>query len=207
MQERGHGTAPGVPHGFTSHWGFLIVQLSIVGVFPHRGRSFHPPSGESFPTGGGHRTAHLGSPPPPEDEIILFSAGGVFPHRGSPTSHMGGPSHMGRPLHSPLGESPSLKRLSSLDGLCKYGIRNPPHIPMKVRGASPRSNRNKILIPSKGLTRPFIHASHSPVGGVLPSTGDHFIPHWGVFPSGESPNSRPESPRLSVNTAVKLSDS
>ena len=103
--------------GFPSHWGFLIAQLSIVGVFPHRGRSFHSPWEESFPTGGGHRTAHLGSPSPPEDEIILFSTGGVFPHRGSPTFHMGGLSHRGRPLHSPLGESPSLKRLPSPNGL------------------------------------------------------------------------------------------
>ena len=94
MQVRGHGSAPGVPHGFTSHRGFLMVQLSTVGVFPHRGRLLHFPSGESSPTGGGHCTAHLMSPSPPE-EIILFSTGWVFPHRG-------------RSSHSPHGESPPL---------------------------------------------------------------------------------------------------
>ena len=160
--------------GFPSHWGFLIAQLSIVGVFPHRGRSFHSPWEESFPTGGGHRTAHLGSPPPPEDEIILFSTGGVFPHRGSPTSHMGGPSYRGRPLHSPLGESPSLKRLPSPNGSCKHGIRTTPHIPMKVRGAPPRSNRNIPLISSKGSTSPFTHSLHYLVGESFPPR--EFIP-------------------------------
>ena len=167
----------GSTRGFTSHWGFLIVQLSIVGVFPHRGRSLHSPSGESFPTGGGHRTAHLGSPSPPEDEIILFSTGGVFPHRGSPTSHMGGLSHSGRPLHSPLGESPSLKMLSSPNGLCKHGIRPPSHIPMKVRGAPPRSNRKYPPYLFQRFNQPIHSLTPLPSGGVLPPTGDHFTPH------------------------------
>ena len=55
-----------------------IIHLPTGGVCPHRGRSFHSPLGESFPTGGDYSTPHQGrsfhSPP---REIIPLPTGGA----------------------------------------------------------------------------------------------------------------------------------
>jgi len=98
-------------------------------------------------------------------------------------------------------------QVPSLNGLCKHGIRTPPHIPMKVRGAPPRSNRKYPPYLFQRFNQPIHSLIPLPSGGVLPPTGDHLTPHWGVSLSRESPNSLPESSHSSANTAVKLSDS
>ena len=64
-------------------------------------------------------------------------------------------------------------QVPSLNGLCKHGIRTPPHIPMKVRGAPPRSNRKYPpylfqRFNHKGSTSPFTHSFHSLVGESFP---------------------------------------
>ena len=107
---------------------------------------------------------------------IAYEISSRYIHQSTPTIIVGIPKHA-RANRSP-GQVPSL------NGLCKHGIRTPPHIPMKVRGALPRSNRK--LSPS---SLPKVQIAHSLT---------RFTPHWGSesllpreiisFPTGGFPH-------------------